>query len=123
MHSLTWRQAIEFFKTWQGAALTFAGLCAAAYYGPRKMLETWDWYWDRFRDNAVYFLMQRRKIIAAPTAFHPMMARESKAVELAYTAKEIAQNLNRKESSVRRSLMRLKLRGKVEPYQDGWRVR
>jgi hypothetical protein len=108
-------------QTWQGVILALLAALGAIYYGPRKMLETWDWYWDRFRDNDVFFVIARRKII--PGNRYARLAPSAYPTELPFFAKEIADFLGRKESSVKRSLARLKRRGKVEPYQDGWRLR
>jgi hypothetical protein len=52
----------DFLQTWQGTAVTVLAILGALYYGPRKLLETWDWYWDRYRDNDVFHLIARRKI-------------------------------------------------------------
>jgi hypothetical protein len=35
-------------------------LLLAAYYGARKMLETWDWYMDRFFDYKVRDYLESR---------------------------------------------------------------
>jgi hypothetical protein len=107
-------------QTWQGVVLTILAILGAIYYGPRKMLETYDWYLDRFRDNDVFFLIQRRKMVSmgAVANFAPPSLKE-----LPYTVKEIADHLARKESSIERSVNRLTKRGKLEPFQDGWRLK
>ena len=122
MHWLTWRQLWEFVRSWQGAAATSIAILAAIYYGPRQVLETWDWYWDRFRDIAVYGVVKRRKIMGSSggqTNFGPA----PQPIEIPYSAREIADYLNRKEKSVLRSLRRLEYRGKIECYQKGWRLK
>jgi hypothetical protein len=43
----------ELLQTWQGAALSILAILGTIYYGPRKMLETYDWYMDRFWDYKV----------------------------------------------------------------------
>jgi hypothetical protein len=108
-------------QTWQGVLLAILAVLGAIYYGPRKMLETWDWYWDRFRDNDVFFIIERRKII--PGSPYARLGPSARPTELPYLPKEIAEFLGRKESSVQRSIKRLKRRGKIEPYQYGWRLK
>jgi len=121
-----WRTVWSWLRTWQGAVPATIAVLAAIYYGPRRMLETWDWYCERWWDNEVYFVISRRKII--PPAGGAVQSNRNwppvvRPTELAYTTKEIADYLGRKESSVVRSLKRLRRRGKIEPYQDGWRIK
>jgi hypothetical protein len=114
----------ELLRTWQGIVLGVLAVVGAIYYGPKKMLETWDWYWDRFRDNEVFLIICRRKLIPKPGGYvHSNFAPPPPMVELPFFSKEIADYLKRKEPSVQRSLTRLRRRGKIEPYQDGWRLR
>jgi DNA-binding transcriptional ArsR family regulator len=114
----------ELLQTWQGVVLSILAVLGAIYYGPRKILETWDWYWDRFRDSEVFFVIERRKIMTQARSNYPITRVIPPApIEFPYTVHEIAEYLGRKESSVRSSLKRLRRRGKVEPYQDGWRIK
>jgi hypothetical protein len=116
-----WHTFWAWLATWQGAAIAAVPVLAAIYYGPRKMLETWDWYWDRFRDNAVLFVIQRRKLIPAHSVVTGSGPQPMK--ELPFSLKEIAEYLGRKESSVQKSIKRLKRHGKIEPFQDGWHLK
>src|ERR1022692_2990925 len=77
---------------WIGGAITIA---AALYYGPRKMLETWDWYMFRFRDREVLEILEDRRRLG-----------DLKAVD-------IASRLGRTQASVLRSLNRLRVAKKV----------
>ena len=82
---------------WVGGAITIA---ATIYYGPRKMLETWDWYMFRFRDRKVLeTLEERRRMSMKPV--------------------DIANRLDRSQSSVLRSLNRLKVAKKVGKTEQG----
>jgi len=83
------------------------------------MLETWDWYWERFRDNAVLLAMYPRRFVrSGGVAGH-----SGQTKELPYEVKQIAEQLKRKETSVLRSLHRLLRRGKVERHENGWRAK
>jgi len=122
MHWLTWHQIVDFVTTWQGLTLTIAGVVAAIYYGPRRMLETWDWYWDRFRDGEVLIIFHRRKFMPPPSGqsnFGPAHT----PIEIPYTAAEIAGMLGRSKKSVVGSIKRLWRRGKLEMYGSGWRAK
>lgn len=91
---------------------------ATIFYAPRRVLETWDWYWDRFRDGDVFYLIERQKSVAAASVF-----RDELPISNALSVKELADFLGRSESSVRKSVTRLRRREKVEPFQDGWRLK
>ena len=67
----------DILQTWQGTALTIIAILGALYYGPRKVLETWDWYWDRYRDNDVLFMISRRKTIQRPLGAFAMLGKHA----------------------------------------------
>jgi hypothetical protein len=117
----------DFLQTWQGTALTGIAILGTFYYGPRKMLETWDWYWDRYRDNEVLFIISRRKTIPRPGGGFPYLGKHPppppQTMELPFHRKEIADYLGRSEKSVRKSLKRLKRRGKIEPLSRSCNTR
>jgi hypothetical protein len=87
------------------------------------MFETWDWYWDRFRDNEVFLIISQRKIIRRPGGYVVVHGVSPPMTELPYHAGGIAAQLGRKESSVLRSLERLRRRGKIERFENGWRLK
>ncbi len=118
-----WKEIWTWLWTWKG--LVPAGLAVAAtlYYGPQKVLEAWDWYCDRFRDNEVFFLIIRRKFVPVPRLLPRLGGVEFEQVEIPYQIKEMADYLHRTEKSISRSLQRLRRRGKIEPHKDGWRAR
>lgn len=122
MRWLKWNEIVTLFRTWQGLTLATLGAVATVYYGPCKMLETWDWYWDRFRDGDVLLLLHSRKFapnIAAMSNFGNQPAPK----ELPYQLDDIASALGRKNKSVLGSMERLWRRGKVEPLGTGWRLK
>jgi DNA-binding MarR family transcriptional regulator len=75
-------------------------IVAAIYYGPRKMLETWDWYLFRFRDRQVLAVLENHKkgLFGAP---------------------DIAMRLGRRQASVVRSLDRLRASKRVMKTDHG----
>jgi len=83
---------------WIGGAIT---VVAAIYYGPRKIMETWDWYMFRFRDREVLEVLEDRRRMGV---FKPV---------------DIANRLGRKQPSVLRSLNRLKVAKKVAKTEQG----
>lgn len=87
------------------------------------MLETWDWYWSRFRDNDVLQIIERRRIVPKPGGWVVINREPHPTIELPYSANEIASILKRKEKSVNRSMKRLRRSGKVEPFENGWKLK
>lgn len=100
------------------AAGGLAVISASIYYGPKKVLETWDWYLHRFRDSAVFEVLDQR----IPST-HPINAISSGKCFFPCSVKEIAAKLSRTEESVLKSLRRLK-KGQwgdqVIEMENGW---
>lgn len=86
------------------------------------MLETWDWYVDRFRDAAVLDELRIRKFSLGSPAMQVRGEVHSAIVphEIPYSSKEISESLGRSEESVIKSLKRLGRRGRVEKSFWGW---
>jgi hypothetical protein len=99
--------------TWKGAVPTVVAVLAAIYYGPRKIMETWDWYVGRFRDNPVIRIIELN-----PKPTLRMMFSD----DTPYTVEVIAEKLQRNPSSVRRSLHRLEIQKRVvyDHSHEGW---
>jgi hypothetical protein len=102
-------------------ARTFGAVTAlalAAYYGPRKMLETWDWYLDRFLDAKVRrALHQHRAPMKEISAGR--FVRYGLGVDLA----DLATQCEISEESARARLQRLEKRGEaIDCRDDGWRA-
>jgi hypothetical protein len=113
-----WQETIRSLSTWRLRAIAFGGASLAVYYGVKKVFETWDWYIDRFYDGKVADLLRNRIWLHG---FGDGELREPPTIELPYYVKDIATALRRTESSVSRSLSRLRKRQKVEIFKNGWR--
>ena len=110
-------------RTWEGAVPAAVAVLAAIYYGPRKMLETMDWYIDRFRDRPVLTVLKNR-IFAQPLNQRPRKGGYIfPPTEAPYTAAYLSFRLNRSIKSITKSLDRLYAQDKIERYMDGWRLK
>jgi len=99
---------------WGGLAA--AGI-ATLYYGPRKLMETWDWYMFRFRDRAVLDVIDEKRW--TPGGVNPDFAYIPSRL-VPWRMVEIAHRLRRSEQSVGRSLRRLKESRKIQSVGNGW---
>ncbi len=113
--SLLW----HLFVGWSGLAF---GIAATLFYGPKKLIETWDWYLDRFYDSSVFGIVKTPKLQSAvrQPSFSPRSPLEVEHTLSAYHASEIAKRLQRNEKRVARSLERLERRGKIKGDPFGW---
>jgi len=90
----------------------------AIYYGPQKMLQTWDWYVDRFKDQPVLYAMLELKM---PSRVQPDQRGSdytpptivSIVRDGTYSVGDLAQILNRSHASVGASIRRLKKKGRL----------
>jgi hypothetical protein len=110
---MRWGLVWGWLQTWKGAVPAVVAVLAAIYYGPRKILETWDWYIDRFRDNAVMQILERNP---KPTVRMDFDSYEPSTVE------HIAEKVRRSPSFVRKSLRRLEVQKRVayDNSHKGW---
>jgi hypothetical protein len=124
-----WKVLWAWLRTWQGAIPAVLTVSAAIYYGPKKMLETWDWYLNRFRDEAVLDVLRTRRFAPRPNLYAAYLTQSGhlgnpehpEQREIPYYPGEVAKILNRKEESVEKSLVRLRRRGRVECMEMlGW---
>jgi hypothetical protein len=118
---MSWTDIWRFIRSWEGIVPTVIAASAAIYYGPKKMLEVWDWYIYRFIDQDVLLMMKDRKIV--PTTLVNGAYIKIAPTEAPYTASQIAEYLGRSEDSVIKSLKRLYAHDKVERYEYGWRLK
>ena len=97
---------------------TVIGIALAVYYGPRKMLETWDWYLDRFLDSGVrHALNQRRSPMKQIEGGR--YVRWGLGVRLA----DLAIDCGISEKGCRKRLRRLEKRGEaIDCHDDYWRA-
>ena len=117
---MPWQEILGLLNTWWARTVAVAGILLAIYYGPRKMLETWDWYIDRFVDMPVADIVRRRAFLPPLKSYFGSAFDQPEKVELCYKAKDIARVLNRNEKAILKSLLRLERRGKVVPTDEGW---
>jgi hypothetical protein len=102
---------------WGWTVASAAGL-AALYYGPRKMLETFDWYMDRFLDYKVRDFLE--SLVTVSTVATPQ-GRAQRAE--ARSTSEIAVAVKMSQRRVRGCLKRLKRKNAViSAGQDRWRA-
>ena len=94
-----------------------AGVALAVYYGPRKMLETWDWYVDRFLDSKVRHALNRYR---AP--MKQLGEGRYVRIGLGVHLVDIAKDCSISENSCRKRLRRLERRGEaIDCHDDDWR--
>ena len=103
---------------WGWTVATIGGL-AAIYYGPRKMLETYDWYMDRFFDHKIQSALDA----TIEKSNHINPDRSVSQWAKPRTVKEIIEVTGYPEKRVRAGLKRLKRKKsvlQVEP--DSWKA-
>ena len=85
------------------------------YYGPRKALETWEWYCEKYDAKVAGALAKKRQIMSAD---NPPLYRT-----LPQTVDTISAQVNRSPQSVEKSLRRLEHRSKAIYVGNGWEGR
>jgi hypothetical protein len=56
---------LAWLHRWQWLIAAVVAAIPTLYYGPRKLLETWDWYLNRFFDEAVMDVIRERRFVHA----------------------------------------------------------
>jgi hypothetical protein len=108
-----------FAQTAWGWTIATVGGLAAVYYGPRKMLETWDWYLDRFFDCKVREYLQS----AVTFAYYKPRAGGVPQYAKPKTVSEIALATKFSEKRVLKCLTRLSKRKEVIKLgNDTWKA-
>jgi len=107
----------ELLQTWQGSVLSIVAALGAIYYGPKKMLETYDWYMDRFWDHKVTEFL--RSNVKPPTL---TAMGEIAAKAIPRSVGEISKALEWPEKRTLRSLKRLKRRHQVTADGEKWKA-
>jgi len=120
VHWLTWHDIWLITRSRKDLFATGIAVLTAIYYGPRKVLETWDWYVNRFLDEPVLKVLRDRRLIHASVLTN--FGQPNAPREIPYGEPELAETLERTRQSVGKSLYRLRGRGKVEIYKGGWRI-
>jgi len=99
------------------------------YYAPKKVLETWDWYLDRFRDRPILDVMRDVRLPKNLTVPNPIGPGEvsptiiSIAKHGSYSVGDLADILDRSHQSIGKSIRRLRAQGKIEPDRGGFRLK
>lgn len=78
------------------------------------MLETWDWYLNRFIDEPIMDILREYAFLSKSARARPV---ESLSIG------DLATKLNRKQSSVGKSIARLKRKNLIELYKGGFRLK
>jgi hypothetical protein len=124
-----WRPFIDFLHRWQWLAAAIAAGAPTVYFGPKKLLETWDWYLDRFRDRPILQVLREVRIPKNLAPFTPTGPGEvsptiiSIAKHGTYTVGDLADILNRSRLSIGKSVRRLRAQGKIELHLGGFRLK
>ncbi len=112
-----WEKIAAFSRSGFGIIASLAGFALAIYYGPRKMLETWDWYIYRFFDEPVLDILREQSFLAKELR-PPNFARQT-----FLTVGDLAKKLNRSHHSVGKSIKRLRRKNLIELYYGGFRLK
>jgi DNA-binding transcriptional ArsR family regulator len=121
--------AVDFLHHWQWLIAAVIAAIPAIYHAPKKALETWDWYLNRFRDRVVLDVLREVRIPKKLAPFNPTGPGQisptivSIAKEGSYGVGDLADILNRSQRSIGKSLRRLKAQGKVELDRGGFKIR
>jgi len=111
-----WSYVWPFARTWWGTIVGVATILLAVYYGPRKMLETWDWYIERFTDSKVCQFLKEH-----PGEYKMSQDFGENYYQVNYwTPEALAEAVGFGRCRVARSLVRLKQQGRVELLREGW---
>lgn len=101
-----------------GTIAAVIGSLLGIYYGPKKMLETYDWYMYRFFDFKVHLHLESKKTQAQLTRFG-----HQPSAAMPLSVREICEATGLSERRVRASLGRLYKQRKVHPHTDDkWKV-
>jgi hypothetical protein len=126
---VNWGPLIDFLHRWQWLAAVIVAGAPAVYYGPKKALETWDWYVDRFRDRPVLRVLREVRIPkrlaplegSGPGEVSPTIV--SIAKHGCYSVGDLADILNRSHRSIGKSVSRLRAQGKIELGHGGFKLK
>jgi len=109
-----WGKIAAFLRSGYGITASIAGFLLALYYGPRTMLETWDWYINRFFDEPVLDVLRHQAMVRPADRPRPLEP---------LSIGELAKKLDRTQRSIAKSIKRLTRTGKIEFYFGGYRFK
>jgi hypothetical protein len=128
---VNWKAAVEFLHRWQWLLGGVLAAAPAVYYGPRKALETWDWYVERCRDEPLLQIMRDRKLVPAE---HNMAIEQQIGLspprtinmvivsEGTYSVGDLSNITKRSRTSIGKSMRRLRAQRKIELDRGGFRL-
>lgn len=111
-----WRDMWPYARNWWGASIGLLSIALAIYYGCRKMLETFDWYMDRFFDCRV------RDVLEASVTKEQLTTHGPKRWALPKSVAEISQSTGMSQWRVRGSLRRLTKKKVALQDGDDWKI-
>ena len=112
------RDLWPYARNWWGLTVAAATLLAAAYYGPKKMLETWDWYLYRWWDSKVLKVLNDKR----PQPGWNSLGRKCAAGK-PVSMSEIANATGFSEKRISACLIRLHKKGEAQQQEDGeWKA-
>lgn len=107
-----------FARTVWGSTIAILGVIAAFYYGPKKVLETFDWYMNRFVDYKVDDYLHDNVKTGAINFNGQMQWATAKPIA------DIVEATKLSEKRVRACLKRLKKNDRVrEEVADWWKAK
>lgn len=114
---MKWKEFWPYAHNTWGWTVACITAIAWVYYGPKKMLETYDWYMQRFKDYEVEDYLRSQKTPEKITGIGLFPAKP-----MSKTISEISTAIGKTENSVRGSLMRLKRRNRIDRELDKWKA-
>src|SRR5436190_264191 len=110
------RLVVAFLHHWQWLVAALVAAVPTVYYGPRKAIETWDWYVQRFRDESILQVMRDCKLVPAEhdmalgQQIGPSPPKTSNSLILkegTYSVGDLAHITKRSQTSIGKSMRRL----------------
>jgi hypothetical protein len=126
---VNWRTLVDFLHRWQWLLAAIAAGVPTIYYAPKKVLETWDWYLDRFRDRSILEVLREVRVPKNLAPFNPIGPGEVSPTIIAiakhgsYSVGDLADILNRDKQSIGKSIRRLRAQGKIELDRGGFKLK
>jgi hypothetical protein len=114
---MRWERFWPYAHTWWGWSVAILSALAFLYYSPRKVLETLDWYWDRFVD---YRIREFLHTCVRPPQLTGLG--ERRAAALPKTVTEIAVATHLSEKKALRPLQRLSRKCHVVQEGERWKI-
>jgi hypothetical protein len=110
----SWSEITSFLHTWYGIATAITASALTLYYGPRQMLETWEWYLNRYLDEPVMDILREQGFLSKSARARPVEE---------WSVGDLAKRLKRSQLSIGKSIGRLKRKNLIELYRGGFRLK